>query len=63
MLEAFNQLLPDREKLIDDFRTGQTALTDCTNIDREIKELPQELEVVIVSFLRGLGSYFSPELN
>ena len=47
LLEAFNQLLPDREKLIDDFRTGQTAPTDCTNIDREIKALPQELEVVI----------------
>ena len=45
-LEAYSQLLPDRERLIEDCRLMQTELTDCSEIDRETQELLQELEVV-----------------
>ena len=45
-LEAFNQLLADREALIADCRSMQTVLTDCSDIDREIKGLQQELDIV-----------------
>ena len=45
-LEAYSQLLPDRERLIEDCRVMQTTLTDCSEIDRETRELLQELEVV-----------------
>ena len=45
-LEAFNQLLADREALISDCRSMQTVLTDCSDIDREIKGLQQELDIV-----------------
>lgn len=45
-LEAYNQLLPDRERLIEDCRVIQAALTDCTDIDREMQQLLEELEVV-----------------
>ena len=46
-LEAYNQLLPDRERLIEDCRVMQAALTDCTGIDRETQDLLQELEIVM----------------
>ena len=46
-LEAYNQLLPDRERLIEDCRVIQAALTDCTDIDRETQDLLQELEIVM----------------
>lgn len=45
-LEAYSQLLPERETLIEDCRAMQTALTDCTDIDQERTALLQELEVV-----------------
>ena len=45
-LEAFNQLLADREALIADCQSMQTVLTDCSDIDREIKGLQQELDIV-----------------
>ena len=45
-LEAYSQLLPDREALIESCRIMQAALTDCTDIDREKADLLQELEVV-----------------
>ncbi len=34
-LEAYSQLLPERERLIEDCRVMQDALTDCTEIDDE----------------------------
>lgn len=46
-LEAYSQLLPERERLIEDCRVMQDALTDCTEIDRETQELLQELEIVM----------------
>lgn len=46
-LEAYGQLLPDRERLIEDCRLMQTELTDCSDIDREKKDLMQELEIVM----------------
>jgi site-specific DNA recombinase len=45
-LEAYSQLLPDRELLIADCRRMQEELTDCRDIDREMQDLLQELEVV-----------------
>ena len=45
-LKAYNQLLLDKETLIDDCRVMQAALTDCGDIDSEIKALQQELDVV-----------------
>ena len=45
-LEAYSQLLPERDRLIEDCRIMQAALTDVTDIDRETKEQIQELEVV-----------------
>ena len=46
-LEAYSQLLPDRERLIEDCRLMQTKLTDCADIDREKQDLLQELEIVM----------------
>ena len=46
-LEAYSQLLPERERLIEDCRVMQDALTDCTEIDRETQDLLQELEIVM----------------
>ncbi len=46
-LEAYSQLLPDRERLIEDCRLMQTELTDCADIDREKQDLLQELEIVM----------------
>lgn len=45
-LEAFNRLIPDRERLIEDCRLMQSVLTDCDDIERGIKDLLQEIEVV-----------------
>ena len=45
-IEAYNQLIPDRELLIADCRVIQTMLTDCSEIDREIDAAMQETEVV-----------------
>jgi hypothetical protein len=45
-LEAYNQLLPDKARLIEDCRIMQANLTDCSEIDREITERNQELEVI-----------------
>ena len=45
-LKAYNQLLPDRERLIEDCRVIQSELTDCTDIDREMQQLLEELDVV-----------------
>lgn len=46
-LEVYSQLLPERERLIEDCRVMQNALTDCTEIDRETQDLLQELEIVM----------------
>ena len=43
---AYNQLIPDRDQLIADCRVMQAALTDCSEIDREIDSVMQETEVV-----------------
>lgn len=46
-LEAYSQLLPDRERLIEDCRLMQTTLTDCSDVDREKQGFLQELEIVM----------------
>ena len=43
---AFNQLLGDKEHILDDCRLMQNTLTDCEGIDSEIAEMEQEIEVV-----------------
>lgn len=46
-LEAFNQLIPQRERLIEDCRLMQSLFTNCDSIDREINTLRQEVDVVV----------------
>ena len=45
-LEAYNQLLPERDWLIEDCQIMQEVLTDCTDLNRAIREQEQELSVV-----------------
>ena len=45
-LDAFNRLLPNRERLIEDCRLIQSTLTDCADLNAEIDELLQETEIV-----------------
>lgn len=45
-LEAYAQLLPERDSLIEDCRVMQDALTDVSDIEREMKEQLQELDVI-----------------
>lgn len=45
-IEAYNQLIPDRELLIEDCRIMQATLTDCSEIDSQIDAAMQESEVV-----------------
>lgn len=51
-LEAYSQLLPERERLIEECRMMQAELTDCSDIDKEIQNLLQELDVV-AELVRG----------
>ena len=53
-IQAFNQLIPDRERLIEDCRVMQAALCDCTRVDREIDEALQETEVLAEMVQRGV---------
>ena len=46
-IAAFNQLIPDRERLIEDCRVMREALCDCTAIDEEIETIIQESEVLV----------------
>jgi len=45
-IAAFNTLLENRARLLDDCRLMQTELTDCSTIDEELSELYQEMDVV-----------------
>jgi DNA invertase Pin-like site-specific DNA recombinase len=45
-LSAFSELMVERTELLEDLRTVQDALTDCTAIDAECEELLREMEVV-----------------
>ena len=45
-IEAYNQLIPDRDRLIEDCRLIQETLTDCTELDTEIKKAMEEADVV-----------------
>ena len=53
-IAAFNQLIPDRERLIEDCRVMQAVLCDCTEVDREIVEALQETEVLAEMVQRGV---------
>ena len=45
-LDAFNALVTDKERLLDECRTMQAALTDTGSLDSEIAALLSEMEVV-----------------
>ena len=45
-LQAFNELVIDRQRLIEDGRIIQATLTDCTALDKEAQTLSEEMEVV-----------------
>ena len=45
-LDAFNALVADKERLLDECRTMQAALTDTGSLDSEISALLSEMEVV-----------------
>ena len=45
-LDAFNMLVADKERLLDECRTMQAALTDTGSLDSEITALLSEMEVV-----------------
>lgn len=45
-LIAYNELLPQREKLLADWQVVQLSLTDCTEIDQALEIQLQELAVV-----------------
>ena len=45
-LDAFNTLVSDKERLLDECRTMQAALTDTGSLDSEISALLSEMEVV-----------------
>jgi len=47
-LSAFNQLMSNRENIIEDCRLAQQVLCDTTNIDAELAELAQEIETLEV---------------
>ena len=53
-IAAFNQLIPDRERLIEDCRVMQAALCDCTEVEREIDVALQEAEVLAEMIQRGI---------
>ena len=53
-IAAFNQLIPDRERLIEDCRVMQAALCDCTEVDAAIEEALQETEVLAEMVQRGV---------
>ncbi len=62
-LEAYSQLLPEREFLIDDCRRIQTELTDCSDIDRETQELLREVEVMVELIRRCVNENSSTALD
>ena len=53
-IAAYNQLIPDRERLIEDCRVMQAALCDCTEVDAAIEEALQETEVLAEMVQRGV---------
>ena len=53
-IAAFNQLIPDRERLIGDCRIMKDTLCDCTAIDEEIETIIQKSEVLAEMVQRGV---------
>ena len=53
-VRAFNQILPDRERLVADCRVMQDAICDCTEVDTAIEEALQETEVLAEMIERGV---------
>ena len=45
-IEAYNRLIPDRERLIEDCRLIQETLTDCTELDAEITAATEETDII-----------------
>lgn len=53
-LRAYNRLIPDRARLIEDCRVMLDTLTDCSEVDAEIETVMQEAEVVAGMLQRGV---------
>ena len=45
-INALNQLIGDKDNILDDCRIIQKTLTDCSEIDRKLETALQEIEVV-----------------
>jgi len=45
-IKAFNELLQNKEEILDNCRLIQATLTDCSKIDKEITDLQSKLEVI-----------------
>ncbi len=53
-IQAYNQLIPDRERLIEDCRIMRDTLCDCTELNQEIDGALQETEVLAEMVQRGV---------
>ncbi len=62
-IQAYNQLIPDRERLIEDCRVMRDALCDCTEIDAEIESILQEAEVLAEMIQRAVDENSSVALD
>ena len=45
-LKAYNQLMGDREQVIEDCETMRAMLTDCTTLNKEIEQVNEEIKVL-----------------
>ena len=62
-LEAFNRLLPDRQRLIEDCRFIQSALTDTAELEGEMRRIQQEIDVVTELMRRCIADNASQALD
>ncbi|MBF7097783.1 recombinase family protein [Alkalibacter mobilis] len=56
---AFNSILHYRQELIDNCRLAQKNLCDLSDIDKELDELHQEMEIVVISIVAKFFIEFS----
>lgn len=62
-LGAYNQLIENRSRLIEDARLIQEILTDCTDIDLEIQTLGEELSEIATLIRQFIDQNASKALN
>ena len=54
-IAAFNKVVGDKERVLEDCRLMQDALTDCVGIDKNIAELERETEAVAELIKSGIA--------